>query len=112
MPAAWIWNPTGWLYKMGMRDFAGGLVVHGAAGAAGLAILVKIHREEKSKGMNLPSDKIKINNEWLTMSILLLLMGWFGFNPGSVLAFNSEALVVVITTFLAAATAMLSLFGF
>ena len=40
LPAAWIWNPTGWLYLLGMRDFAGGLVVHGAAGAAGLAILV------------------------------------------------------------------------
>ncbi|MEM0139621.1 MAG: ammonium transporter [Ferroplasma sp.] len=112
MPAAWIWNPTGWLYKIGMRDFAGGLVVHGAAGAAGLAILVKIHREEKRKKIDQTSDKIKINNEWLTIAILLLLMGWFGFNPGSVLAFNSEALMVVITTFLAAATAMLSLAAF
>jgi Amt family ammonium transporter len=36
LPAAWIWNPTGWLAKRGMVDFAGGLVVHGAAGAAGL----------------------------------------------------------------------------
>jgi Amt family ammonium transporter len=35
-------------------------------------------------------------------------VGWFGFNPGSVLAFNSEAMVVVITTFLAAASAFLS----
>ncbi|EQD44085.1 ammonium transporter, partial [mine drainage metagenome] len=31
LPAAWIWNPTGWLYLMGMRDFAGGLVVHGGS---------------------------------------------------------------------------------
>ena len=36
LPAAWIWNPTGWLYGLGMRDFAGGLVVHGAAAAAAL----------------------------------------------------------------------------
>src|SRR3989454_9864934 len=35
LPAAWIWNPQGWLARMGMADFAGGLVVHGAAGAAG-----------------------------------------------------------------------------
>ena len=40
LPAAWIWNPTGWLFLLGMRDFAGGLVVHGAAAAAGLGILV------------------------------------------------------------------------
>jgi Amt family ammonium transporter len=36
-------------------------------------------------------------------------VGWFGFNPGSVLAFNDEAIVVVLTTFLAAASAMVSL---
>jgi Amt family ammonium transporter len=39
----------------------------------------------------------------------LLWVGWFGFNPGSVLAFNSEAMVVVITTFLAAAACLLSM---
>ena len=38
IPAAWIWNPTGWLARKGMVDFAGGLVVHSStAGAAGLA---------------------------------------------------------------------------
>jgi len=45
---------------------------------------------------------------WLTLAILLLWVGWFGFNPGSVLAFNDEAIVVVLTTFLCASTAMLS----
>jgi Ammonium Transporter Family len=43
LPAAWIWNPTGWLARKGMVDFAGGLVVHGAAGAAGLAIVDPDH---------------------------------------------------------------------
>ncbi len=80
LPAAWIWNPTGWLAQMGMADFAGGLVVHGAAGAAGLGIILQV--------------------------------GWFGFNPGSVLAFNNEAMVVVLTTFLAAASAFLSVMFF
>jgi len=113
LPAAWIWNPTGWLYKLGMRDFAGGLVVHGAAGAAGLAFLIKIYKEEKSKKRSInKKEQIKINDSWLSLSILLLLMGWFGFNPGSVLAFNDETLVVVINTFLAAGTAMLSTIGF
>jgi Amt family ammonium transporter len=44
----------------------------------------------------------------LTTAILLLWVGWFGFNPGSVLAFNDEAIVVVETTFVAAAAAMVS----
>ncbi|MDE1865941.1 MAG: ammonium transporter [Candidatus Micrarchaeota archaeon] len=109
IPAAWIWNPTGWLYQMGMRDFAGGLVVHGAAAAAGLGIMYQIWREERAKGLKRsPQTPIKLNQGWLALGILLLWIGWFGFNPGSVLAFNSSAMTVVITTFLAAASAMLS----
>ena len=113
LPAAWIWNPTGWLAQMGMADFAGGLVVHGAAGAAGLGIILQIWREEKKRGLTTsPQVPVKLNLPWLTLSILLLWVGWFGFNPGSVLAFNSEAMVVVLTTFLAAASALLSLMFF
>ena len=110
LPAAWIWNPTGWLAQRGMVDFAGGLVVHGAAGAAGLAILCQIWREERRRGLRTsPQVPIKLSPGWLTLSILLLWVGWFGFNPGSVLAFNNEAMVVVITTFLAAASCLLSM---
>lgn len=109
LPAAWIWNPTGWLASLGMVDFAGGLVVHGAAGAAGLAVLVQIWREEKARGhLSSPQVPIRVSPGWLTLAILLLWVGWFGFNPGSVLQFNDETVVVVLTTFLAAATASLS----
>jgi ammonium transporter, Amt family len=113
LPAAWIWNPTGWLYLSGVRDFAGGLVVHGAAGAAGLAIVHRIWREEKKKGLRESLVvRSSVNPTWLTLAILLLWMGWFGFNPGSVLAFNSSAITVVLTTFLAAAAAFLSVMFF
>lgn len=113
LPAAWIWNPTGWLYLMGMRDFAGGLVVHAAAGAAGLALVLQIWLEEKGRGLRQsPRVRIKLNKGWLTLGILLLWMGWFGFNPGSVLAFNSSALTVVLTTFLAASSAFASIMLF
>ena len=110
LPAAWIWNPTGWLAQMGMVDFAGGLVVHGAAGAAGLGVMVQIWREERARGLTQsPQVPIQISPGWLTLAILLLWVGWFGFNPGSVLQFNDEAITVVLTTFLAASGAMLSL---
>lgn len=110
LPAAWIWNPTGWLYIMGMRDFAGGLVVHAAAGIAGLAIVMQIWREERKRGLKeSPKTLIKPNKGWLAFSILLLWIGWFGFNPGSVLAFNSSALTVVLTTFLAASSSFVSI---
>jgi Amt family ammonium transporter len=109
LPAAWIWNPSGWLAKLGMVDFAGGLVVHGAAGAAGLGIVWQIWREEKARGLKAsPPVQYRVSPGWLTIAILLLWVGWFGFNPGSVLAFNDEAIVVVETTFVAAAAAMIS----
>ncbi len=109
LPAAWIWNPSGWLAKLGMVDFAGGLVVHGAAGAAGLGIVWQIWREEKARGLKVsPPVHYQVNPGWLTVAILLLWVGWFGFNPGSVLAFNDEAIIVVETTFVAAAAAMVS----
>ena len=112
LPAAWIWNPTGWLYLMGVRDFAGGLVVHGAAGFAALAILVRIWQEEKKKGLKQSKiEHASLNYGWLTLAIILLWVGWFGFNPGSELAFTSETVMVVITTFLAAASAMVSTLG-
>jgi Amt family ammonium transporter len=113
LPAAWIWNPSGWLYLMGMRDFAGGLVVHAAAGAAGLAIVYQVWREEKGRGFKRsPKVALNVNKGWLALAILLLWMGWFGFNPGSVLAFNSDALVVVLTTFLAASSSFVSIMFF
>ncbi len=110
LPAAWIWNPSGWLAKLGMVDFAGGLVVHGAAGAAGLGVMYQIWREERARGAKeaIPVP-LRVSPGWITLGILLLWLGWFGFNPGSVLAFNDEAVVVVLTTFLAAAVALFSL---
>ncbi len=109
LPAAWIWNPSGWLYLMGVRDFAGGLVVHGAAGFAALAILVRIWQEEKKTGLK-ESKQVgyNLNSGWLTLAILLLWIGWFGFNPGTELGFSSEAIVVVIATFLSAAASMIT----
>jgi Amt family ammonium transporter len=110
LPAAWVWNPTGWLYGLGVRDFAGGLVVHAAAGAAGLALVLQIWREEKQRGLRKsPSVKIKVSPGWLTLSLLLLWIGWFGFNAGSVLAFTSGALAVVLATFLAASSSLLTM---
>jgi Amt family ammonium transporter len=110
LPAAWIWNPSGWLYLWGVRDFAGGLIVHAAAGAAGLAFVCQIWREEKKKGLKesviVPNN---VSSTWLTLAMVLLWMGWFGFNPGSLLALNSSATTVVLTTFLAAASSLLSI---
>lgn len=112
LPAAWIWNPTGWLYQLGARDFGGGLVVHGAAGIAGLAMVTSIWREEKRNNYPAsPQVKTNLSSGWLTLSVLLLWIGWFGFNAGSVLAFNSEVTVVALNTFLSAGACLVSTMG-
>ena len=113
LPAAWIWNPTGWLYNLGVRDFGGGLVVHGAAGIAGLALVVRIWQEEKRKNyLKSPRIPTHVNSGWLTLSVLLLWIGWFGFNAGSVLSFNSEVTVVAMNTFISAGACLISTVSF
>ncbi|MEM5788697.1 MAG: ammonium transporter [Syntrophobacteraceae bacterium] len=94
----WVWG-GGWLQKMGILDFAGGLVVHLSAGVSALAIAVLVR---KRKGF--PSEMFVPHN--LTMTLLgvgLLWFGWFGFNAGSALAANSTAVLAFTTTMVAAA---------
>ena len=109
IPVAWIWNPTGWLYSIGARDFAGGLLVHGAAGIAALGIMYQVWVEEKKRGM-LESRKVplNLNGGWLTLSILLLWIGWFGFNPGTELGLNYSTVMILLTTFLSGSAGMIS----
>ena len=44
--AHWLFNPDGWLVGIGAPDWAGGIVVHAAAGAAALAVLVVVGRRQ------------------------------------------------------------------
>jgi Amt family ammonium transporter len=99
----WVWG-GGWLQKMGVIDFAGGLVVHLSAGVSALAIAQII---KKRKGF--PSEMFVPHN--LTMTVLgvgLLWFGWFGFNAGSALAANSTAAVAFTATMVAAAAGSIS----
>ena len=109
IPVAWIWNPSGWLYTLGVRDFAGGLLVHGAAAIAALGILAQVWREERRNGLSESRQvPINLNRGWLTLAILLLWMGWFGFNPGTELGLNYSAITIVLTTFISGSAGMLS----
>lgn len=109
IPVAWVWNPTGWLYNIGVRDFAGGLLVHGAAGIAALGMMCQIWLEERKNGLaesvQVPTN---LNNAWLTLAILLLWIGWFGFNPGTELGLNYATIMIATVTFLSGSAGMLS----
>ncbi|MCB9709134.1 MAG: ammonium transporter [Myxococcales bacterium] len=97
--AHWVWSPGGWLAKRGALDFAGGTVVHVAAGISALVIAVMVGRRS-----GYPHRKAPPHN--LTMTLLgagLLWFGWFGFNAGSALGANSIAALALVNTHIAAA---------
>lgn len=97
----WVWGQGGWLKNMGVLDFAGGTVVHIAAGFSALAFAMVIG-PRKGYG-NAPMEP---NNIPLTvLGTGLLWVGWFGFNAGSALAANGVAVNALLTTNTSAATA-------
>lgn len=103
--AHWTWHPEGFLFKMGVLDFAGGTVVHISAGCAALAgALVLKPRKSKLLQEEVPPANIP----YVLIGTGLLWFGWFGFNAGSALGANSLAVSAFATTNTAAAAAGLS----
>jgi len=97
----WVWGQGGWLREMGVLDFAGGTVVHIAAGFSALAFALVIG-PRKGHG-HVPMEP---NNIPLTvLGTGLLWVGWFGFNAGSALGANGVAVNALVTTNTSAATA-------
>jgi Amt family ammonium transporter len=97
----WVWGQSGWLKEMGVLDFAGGTVVHIAAGFSALAFALVIGPR---KGYG--SFPIEPNNIPLTvLGTGLVWVGWFGFNAGSALGANGVAVNALVTTNTSAATA-------
>lgn len=94
----------GWLVARGSLDFAGGTVVHVAAGAASLALVLVLGNR---KGW--PTEPMAPHNLPFTMlGAGMLWFGWFGFNAGSAFAADGVAIQAFANTFIAAAAAMLA----
>src|SRR5918995_1163342 len=82
----WIWHPDGWLFAMGMQDFAGSTVVHYQGALAALAgALLLGPRIGKFDADGRPNAIPGHNMAFVTLGVLILWFGWFGFNPGSTL---------------------------
>lgn len=104
---SWHWG-GGFLRVMGFYDFAGSLIVHAVGGFGALAGAIvlgpRIGRFNQDGTANaMPGHNITI----ATLGVFILLVGWFGFNPGSVLAMTGEAstitfVLTAVNTFLAA----------
>lgn len=95
----WVWASDGWLFKMGLLDFAGGTVVHITAGVGSLVCALVL-------GSRTGFGKTAMPPHNLTMTVTgagMLWVGWFGFNGGSALAANSNAGMAMLVTHISAA---------
>jgi Amt family ammonium transporter len=95
------WHPDGLFRNWGVLDFAGGTVVHMSAGFAALAGAVFL-----GKRKTITEDSINV--PYVILGTGLLWFGWFGFNAGSALGANADAVIAFANTNIASATAMIT----
>ena len=102
--AHWVWGPDGWLAKLGVLDYAGGLVVEIVSGSSALALALVLgprigFKKDAMRPHNLP---------FVLLGVGLLWFGWFGFNAGSAFrAANGAAAAIFLNTLVAGCLGML-----
>jgi len=98
----WVWG-GGWLAKLGVLDYAGGIVVHVNAGVAALVAALVVGPRR-----GFPVTPMAPHSLPLTvMGAGMLWVGWFGFNAGSALAANGNAGMALLATHTGAAAGAL-----
>jgi Amt family ammonium transporter len=102
----WIWgggmlSDGGIFGDIGVRDFAGGIVVHETAGLA--AIIIAVFLGPRKNSTTPPH-----NPGFVVIGAAMLWVGWFGFNGGSQLAADGGAAMALTVTHISAATASLT----
>ncbi len=100
---SWKWNAAGWLNQIGFHDFAGSTLVHSVGAWAGLvgAMLLgpRIGKFANGQTQAIPGHNLGL----ATLGCLILWIGWYGFNPGSVLSMNETVPTIAVITTLGAA---------
>ena len=105
---SWAWgglyHGNGWLENLGFIDFAGSTVVHSIGGWTSLAGAIvlgpRIGKYSKDgKVQPIPGHNIPL----AALGVFILWFGWFGFNPGSTTAANTDTAMIFVNTNLAAA---------
>lgn len=99
----WIWG-GGWLAKLGVLDFAGGLVVHESAGVAALVAALYIGNRRGFPHVAMPPHSMPLT----VLGAGMLWVGWFGFNAGSALTASGSAAMTMWVTHLGASTGALT----
>ena len=104
--AHWIWG-GGWLAAHGKQDFAGSTVVHLTGGTAALAATILLGPRLGKFNKDGKPNLIPGHNQVLSvLGVILLWIGWFGFNPGSTLTAVNDGFFgfIALNTNMAAAT--------
>lgn len=99
--AHWIWG-GGFLAKLGVVDFAGGLVIHTTAGLSALTV-AKLLGRRLDEGRSTVASNVPM----VAAGAALLWFGWFGFNSGGAYAANTLAAYAFVNTTLAASAGLL-----
>ncbi len=100
--AHWVWG-GGWLQQMGVKDLAGGIVVHATAGVSALVLAIVMGKRRGFPGHPHPPH----NPGMVFVGAAMLWVGWFGFNAGSQLAAGGAAGMTMLVTHLSACAAAL-----
>ncbi len=93
--AHWVWGEGGWLAKLGVLDFAGGIVVHVNAGMSALALALLLRPR---RGFREGDPMEPHNVPMVVLGTGLLWFGWFGFNAGSALTSGGLATNAFVAT--------------
>jgi ammonium transporter, Amt family len=98
----WVWG-GGWLQDMGVKDLAGGIVVHATAGVSALVLAILL-----GKRRGFPEHPHPPHNPGMVfVGAAMLWVGWFGFNAGSQLTAGGGAGMTLLVTHLSACSAAL-----
>ncbi len=98
----WVWG-GGWLQDMGVKDLAGGIVVHATAGVSALVLAILL-----GKRRGFPEHPHAPHNPGMVfIGAAMLWVGWFGFNAGSQLGAGGGAGMTLLVTHLSACSAAL-----
>jgi ammonium transporter, Amt family len=111
MVGHWIWG-GGWLTELGMQDFAGSTVVHLSGAMAALAGTLLLgprlgKYDDDGRPVTIPGHNMPL----AVLGVLILWIGWWGFNPGSTMAATPQIADIALTTNLAAAAGVLGAMG-
>ncbi len=111
MVGHWIWG-GGWLTELGMQDFAGSTVVHLSGAMAALAGTLLLgprlgKYDDAGRPVTIPGHNMPL----AVLGVLILWIGWWGFNPGSTMAATPQIADIALTTNLAAAAGVIGAMG-